>query len=205
LRRFVTFGLTLLVVAGCSLPGWHDVQKPQRLTSTLCDAIGLDKLYELVPDGKVEQYGGADDDLIDDLADAGCNVRVANDRGWGDVRIVVRRSGQTRTSTALEHAEQLVERECEMITAPDWKDDYVKHNKGFVAGPPTEPIGVGDEACMITGEYTLLESRVAEVWVYARRGIEFVQLNYGWGNGDITAMSTKAVDLTKAIFNAKLR
>jgi hypothetical protein len=204
MRGLVALGLTALVLGGCSSVDWHEVRKPQRLTSTLCDAIGIDKLRALVPDGKVEQYLGADDNLVDDLADAGCNVSVANDRGWGDVRILVRRAGQTRTSTAREYAESLVDDECAKISAPTWKDGMAEHYEEFVAGPPTEPTGVGDEACMITGVHTIIDDRVADVWIYARRGIEFVQVKYTWGNGDITAMSTKAVDITKAVFGATL-
>jgi hypothetical protein len=204
MRRLVTLGLVVLVLGGCSLIGRHEVEKPQRLTSTLCDAIGIDRLHGLVPDGKVEQYAGADDDLVDDLADAGCNVRVANDAGWGDVRILVRRAGQTRTRTAREYAAVLLKNECERIAAASWSERMAKHNKDFTAGPPTEPTGVGDEACMITAEHAVLDDRVADVWVYARRGTEFVQLEYTWGDGDITAMSARAVDLTRSIFAAKL-
>ncbi|GAA1032043.1 hypothetical protein GCM10009557_29200 [Virgisporangium ochraceum] len=210
MRRLVTLGVVALmlgggsVLGGCSVLGRHEVKKPQRLTSTLCDAIGVDALRGLVPDGKIEQYAGADDNLVDDLADAGCNVTVANDAGWGDVRILVRRAGQTATSTAREYAGTLLRTECGKIAEPGWATGMAEHNRDFTAGPPTEPTGVGDEACMITAEHTLLDDRVAQVWVYARRGIEFVQLEYTWGGGDITAMSAKAVDLTRAVFGARL-
>jgi hypothetical protein len=204
MRRLAALSLTILVLDGCSQVDRNDVKKPQRLTSTLCDAIGLDNLHKLVPDGKVEQFLGADDSLVDDLADAGCNVSADDDGAWGGVQLLVRRAGQTTFYTPRELAESLVESDCKRIEAPAWKDEMAKHYPNFVAGPPVRPTGVGDEACMITSEHTVIDDRVADVRIYARRGSDFVQMEYSWSDGDITAMSAKAVELTTAIFNAKL-
>ena len=44
MRRLVAVSLTMLLLGGCSLPNHNEVRKPRRLTSTLCDAIGTDKL-----------------------------------------------------------------------------------------------------------------------------------------------------------------
>jgi hypothetical protein len=87
--------------------------------------------------------------------------------------------------------------ECKKIEAPGWNDGMTKHHKDFVAGPPTQPTGVGDEACMITGD------RVAQVWIYARRHrVRTAPLRLGQRrhHGDVGESRRPH----KAIFNAQL-